>query len=76
MSGLGFLSAAPTAPTVQMSPSQSGSPVVSNQPGALSEIRTGVSDVMHGQVSLLMLNSAILFLVAFYLWTHKVQGGG
>ena len=48
-------------------------------PGASSaygEFRSGLGDVTSGRVSLLMLDSLILFLVVFYVWTHRVQGGG
>jgi hypothetical protein len=43
---------------------------------AYGEFRSGVGDVTQGRVSLLILNSLILLLVLFYLWTHRAQGGG
>ena len=44
--------------------------------GFIGEAKQGLSDAMSGRVSLLMLNSMILGLIGFYLWTHKVQAGG
>jgi hypothetical protein len=44
--------------------------------GAYGEFRSGLGDVTSGRVSLLMLDTLILFLIVFYVWTHRVQGGG
>lgn len=44
--------------------------------GAIGQFTTGVSDVMQGRLSLLMLDTLILLMIAFYIWSHKVQGGG
>lgn len=35
-----------------------------------------VDDVFVGRVSLTMVGVGLLFLVAFYVWTRDVQGGG
>lgn len=43
---------------------------------AYGEFKSGVGDVTQGRVSLLILNSLIILLVLFYLWTHRAQGGG
>ena len=43
---------------------------------AWGEFQGGVGDVMKGRVTLIMLDTLILILVAFYLWTHRAQGGG
>jgi hypothetical protein len=43
---------------------------------AYGEFRSGLGDVTSGRVSLLMLDTLILALVVFYVWTHRVQGGG
>lgn len=51
-------------------------PAASDKAGFVSEFSSGVSDVMQGRVTLLMLNTVVLGLVAFYIWTHDVQGGG
>jgi hypothetical protein len=45
-------------------------------PSARQEFSSGVGDVTRGRVSLLMLDSLILALVVFYIWTHRAQGGG
>jgi hypothetical protein len=43
---------------------------------AYGEFTAGIKDVTQGRVSLLILNSLIILLVLFYLWTHRAQGGG
>lgn len=43
---------------------------------AWGEFRGGAGDVMKGRVTLIMLDTLILILIAFYLWTHRAQGGG
>lgn len=48
----------------------------SSRVGFVRELGSGSADVMQGRLSLLMLDTMILAIVAFYLWTHKVQGGG
>ena len=48
----------------------------SGRVGFLSELGSGSSDVMQGRLSLLMLDTLVLGIVAFYIWTHRVQGGG
>lgn len=42
---------------------------------AYGEFRSGLADVTRGRVSLLMLNSLVLLLVVFYIWTRNAQGG-
>lgn len=44
--------------------------------GAIGQFRSELSDAMTGRVSLLMLDTLILGLVMFYLWTRSAQGGG
>ena len=48
----------------------------SSRVGFLPEFKAGFGDVMEGRISLIMLNSMILALIGFYVWTHNVQGGG
>ena len=36
----------------------------------------GVGEVMQGRITLLMLDTLILILILFYIWTHRAQGGG
>lgn len=43
---------------------------------AYGEFKSGLGDVTRGRVTLLMLDTLILLLVVFYVWTHKAQGGG
>lgn len=44
--------------------------------GFISEVKGGAADVMHGRITLIMLDTMILALLGFYVWTHSVQGGG
>lgn len=53
-----------------------GSPTAGSGQGFIAETGEQVSSVMQGRVSLLALDSLILLLVVFYIWTHRVQGGG
>lgn len=43
---------------------------------AYGEFTAGIRDVTQGRVSLLMLNTLIVLLILFYLWTRSAQGGG
>lgn len=54
----------------------SAPPASAPSSGAYGEFRSGIGDVTQGRVSLLMLDTLILALVVFYIWTHRVQGGG
>lgn len=51
-------------------------PAASTGGGAFAEFKSGLGDVKSGKVTLLMLDSLVLVLVLFYIWTHRVQGGG
>lgn len=77
---LDFLDIAKTRPGTVMTgtPPASDSSSAMNRaaPGVVSEISEGLSDVTRGQVSLLMLNTLVVALIAFYLWTRNAQGGG
>lgn len=64
------------APTVQTAPPSGAVPGAAGGGGVLVELQSGFSDAMRGRVSLLFLNSMILALVAFYVWTRRAQGGG
>lgn len=56
--------------------SDSSSQANRTAPGVIGELREGLDDVTRGQVSLLMLNTLVVALIAFYLWTRNAQGGG
>jgi hypothetical protein len=43
---------------------------------AWGQFQAGLGDVTQGRVTLLMLDTLILLLIAFYIWTHRAQGGG
>lgn len=59
--------------TVQMAPPPASDRASST---AYGEFVSGVKDVTQGRVSLLILNTLIVLLILFYLWTHSAQGGG
>jgi hypothetical protein len=37
---------------------------------------TDTSSLLSGRLSLALLEGIVLGLVGFYIWTHKIQGGG
>jgi hypothetical protein len=39
-------------------------------------VSTEAASVIEGRISLVALNSIILAMVVFYIWTRGVQGGG
>ena len=41
-----------------------------------SSLQSGVGEVASGRISLIMLDTLVIGLIAFYLWTHSVQRGG
>lgn len=51
-------------------------PASSTGSGVLSDLRSARGDVMHGQISIAVIESLLILLTLFYLWTHNVQGGG
>lgn len=76
-----FLNRGRSVPTVVMSaPSGTGAPSAPVQggpsAGLVSDVKGQLSDAMQGRVSLILLNSLILGMIGFYLWTHNAQGGG
>jgi len=46
------------------------------QPGIVNEAARQFGMVMEGRLTLLALNSLIVLLILFYLWTRRSQGGG
>lgn len=49
---------------------------MANAVGAFGQFQSETSSLLQGKVSLLMLDTLVLALVVFYVWTHNVQGGG
>lgn len=90
MAGLDFLNAGRSASAAMQStvsggisdprdPTAGGNKTLvqsSSRVGFAPEFLSGLGEVMQGRLSLIMLDSLILLLIAFYLWTHRVQGGG
>ena len=64
------------APTVQTAPPSGAVPNSGGSSGALIELQSGFSDAAKGRISLIFLNSVIVAMIAFYLWTRRAQGGG
>jgi hypothetical protein len=71
-----FLGAGRTVPTVVTASPPGSSPTNGGPPGVVSEIRGQVSEVMQGRLTLIALDTMILGIIAFYLWTRRAQGGG
>lgn len=58
-------------------PAQSyGVPAQSTGSGIFADFKSASTDVMHGKVSIAVIESLLILLVLFYVWTHAVQGGG
>ena len=57
------------------SPITSGT-VAAPSGSAIGEFRGQLGEAMSGRVSLLLLDTMILGLILFYLWTRNAQGGG
>jgi hypothetical protein len=63
-------------PTVVTAAPPGSSPQSKPAPGAVQEFSAGLSEVMQGRVSLVMLQAFTILLIGFYLWTRRAQGGG
>lgn len=58
-------------------PAQSyGAPAQSTGSGIFADFRNASSDVRQGKVSIAVIETLLILLVLFYMWTHNVQGGG
>jgi hypothetical protein len=42
----------------------------------VNRIGAAEQGVTQGRISLAVLNGGIIIILLFYLWTHRVQGGG
>lgn len=62
--------------SVQLAPPQASDRSSAAATGFVRELSDEVSDVFTGRLSLIMLNTLVLALVVFYIWTRKAQGGG
>jgi hypothetical protein len=62
--------------TSSSSPVTSGTRAAASSGGPVAEFRGELSNVMSGRVSLLLLNTLVLGMVLFYVWTRNAQGGG
>lgn len=62
--------------TVTTAPPAASDRSASQSNGAYGEFVAGVGDVTQGRISLIILDTLILALVAFYIVTHRSQGGG
>jgi hypothetical protein len=77
MANTAFMQRGRTA-AVQMAPpaATDRSSSSSSRPGLVREAGDEISEAFTGRLSLLALNSLVLGLVVFYLWTRGSQGGG
>lgn len=60
-------------------PAQSyGSPMPAQSTGSgiFADFKNANADVRQGRVSIAVIESLLIILVLFYIWTHNVQGGG
>lgn len=62
--------------SVQLAPPQASDRTSAVSSGFVREISDEINDVFTGRLSLLMLNTLVLALVVFYIWTRNAQGGG
>lgn len=62
-----------TAPPAASDPSSGARGM---RPGVVGEFTSGFSDAMRGRVSLIFLNTIVVAMLGFYLWTRRAQGGG
>ena len=51
-------------------------PVQSTGSGVLADFKNASADVRQGKISIAVIESLLLLLVAFYIYTHSIQGGG
>lgn len=51
-------------------------PAQSSGSGVFADFRNATSDVRQGRISIAVIESLLILLVLFYIWTHNVQGGG
>jgi hypothetical protein len=51
-------------------------PASSTGSGVLADFRSATSDVKQGRITIAVLESLVILVVLFYIWTHSVQGGG
>lgn len=70
--GGGAVNAAPTAP----SNGSGGEGALNVGPLNFSAAANEISDVTTGRITLGMVNLTIVAMLAFYIWTRSVQGGG
>lgn len=73
----------PFGPRAFASPSNGSAPSIAQTPAGTSGVSVNfsaaqgeLSEAMAGRISLAILNSLVIFLVLFYVWTRKMQGGG
>ncbi len=65
-----------TSPTAETPSSTRVSGISTGSLLPIGEIKSGAADIMQGRISLIMLDTLVLVLLGFYVWTHNAQGGG
>lgn len=51
-------------------------PAQSTGSGVFADFKNASSDVRQGRITIAVLESLLILVVLFYIWTHNVQGGG
>lgn len=64
------------APSAGVGSASTYMPAQSTGSGVFADFRNASADVRQGKVTLALVESFIILLVLFYVWTHAVQGGG
>ena len=75
MANTAFMGRGRTA-AVQMAPPAATDRSSSTRPGLVREVSDEVGEAFTGRLSLIGLNTLVLGLVVFYIWTKGSQGGG
>lgn len=48
----------------------------SGMSGPVGQFQAGVGNIFEGKLTLAAIEVIVLGLAVFYIWTHKIQGGG
>lgn len=51
-------------------------PSQSTGSGVLADFKNAGSDVRQGKISIAVIETLIILMVLWYMWTHAIQGGG
>lgn len=54
----------------------SPAPAQSTGSGIFADFRSANTDIRQGKVTIAVIETLVILMVLFYMWTHAVQGGG